>query len=118
MITFNTRELDALAAGFARLGATAPPMVATATKATVFGIEADGRALAPVDTGYLRGSISSEFQGGAAAFVGITGPTANYGRYVEEGTSRMGGQPYMTPAAERRMPSYLAAIESIIGRQP
>ncbi len=117
-ITFDTRERDRRAAQFEALAATAPALVVAATKATVLGIEADAKALAAVDTGYMRGSISSEFRGSGASFYGVVGPSASYARYVEEGTSRMAAQPFMRPATDRRIPGYVAALEAIAGRQP
>jgi len=49
---------------------------------------------APVDTGFLRSSISAEINGLEAEW----GPTASYGIYVEHGTSRMAGQAVMGPS--------------------
>jgi HK97 gp10 family phage protein len=60
---------------------------------------------APVDTGFLRSSITvSAADGGQLAPGALTaqvGPEAAYGAFVEFGTSRSGAQPYMTPAAEQ-----------------
>lgn len=78
---------------------------------TAHDIEADAKAIVPVDTGFLKNSISSDI-GDLSA---VIGPTANYGRYVEEGTSRMGPQPYMRPAYDRRKESLVQALEQIIG---
>ena len=59
----------------------------------------------PVDTGFLRSSITvGDPNGGSLrpnALAAQVGPEANYGGYVEFGTSRAGAQPYMTPAAEQ-----------------
>lgn len=63
----------------------------------------DAQSLCPVDTGFLRSSITREVADLGLRIVGETGPTAHYGRYVEEGTSRMGPQPYMTPAMDRNI---------------
>jgi HK97 gp10 family phage protein len=59
---------------------------------------------APVDTGFLRSSITvgglygdTLLPGALAAQVG---PEAAYGGWVERGNGRAAPQPYMTPAAE------------------
>lgn len=67
-------------------------------------IKADSQAFAPVDTGTLRSSITYETRELTGAVVGEIGPSASYGGYVEYGTSRMGPQPYMGPAFDRRAP--------------
>lgn len=73
-----------------------------------------GRAMAnaPVDTGYLRSSIVSENVGDLEAEIG---PTANYGGYVEEGTSRMSAQPYMSPALDAVAPAFAQAVAQAAG---
>lgn len=80
-----------------------------ALQKTARDIEADAKTLAPVDTGNLRSSIGVDF-GDLSA---IIGPGANYGIYVEFGTSRMGPQPYLFPALERRAPGFMKAMEQI-----
>lgn len=77
---------------------------------TAHDIEADAKALCPVDTGYLRSSISTDI-GGMEAEIG---PTAAYGAFQEFGTSRMAPHPYMMPAADRRTPEMEDAIASLI----
>jgi HK97 gp10 family phage protein len=95
--------------------ALAPDVVAErvsqAIAKTAFDIEADGKALCPVDTGFLRSSISSTI----APLEAEIGPTADYGAYVEYGTSRAGPQPYMTPSFDRRSSSLVSAIEQAGG---
>lgn len=62
-------------------------------------VESDAKGLAPVRTGELRDSIDvkeatpSDLEG--AVFVG-----ADYGVYVEHGTSKMSAQPFLFPATE------------------
>ena len=59
----------------------------------------------PVDTGFLRSSITvGSPEGGAlqqGALSAQVGPEAAYGGFVEFGTTNAGAQPYMTPAAEQ-----------------
>lgn len=111
-------DLDGLALDMddagSRLGVAADKLVRSATLRT----EALGKARAPVDTGFLRTSITSEFDGGpgSARIVGETGPEANYAHFVEGGTSRMAPQPFMGPAADVVEPQFYAAAEQIAGR--
>jgi HK97 gp10 family phage protein len=63
--------------------------------------------LVPTDTSNLKNSISVGRPGQGkdslqpGDLTAEVGPTAEYGAYVEFGTSRMGAQPYMTPASEK-----------------
>lgn len=91
-----------------RVGAAAAVVV----RRTAAAIEATAKTLAPVDTGYLRGSIGSDITGDGrhGRMTAVIGPTANYGAYVEFGTSRAGPQPYMIPAAAHHEQAYLDAL--------
>jgi HK97 gp10 family phage protein len=92
--------------------------VAAVVRKTAHDIEATAKVLAPVDTGNLRGSISTTITGDGrfGSISAEIGPTASYGIFVETGTSRMGPQPYMNPAADRHGPQMDAAILAIIGQ--
>jgi HK97 gp10 family phage protein len=61
--------------------------------------------LVPVDTGFLRSSITVGSPDGGSLAPGAlsaqVGPEAAYGGFVEFGTSQSGAQPYMTPASEQ-----------------
>jgi len=77
-------------------------------------IQAAGQARAPVDTGFLKNSITSQVRS-AGGSVGIgfaieVGPTAEYGGFVENGTSTMGPQPYMGPAFDVVVPGIVSAL--------
>lgn len=78
---------------------------------TARDIEADAKAIVAVDTGNLKNSIGSDID----ALSAVVGPTADYGLYVEEGTSRMGPQPYMRPAFDGRKEGFVQALEQIVG---
>jgi HK97 gp10 family phage protein len=85
----------------------------TVRKAT-FETESGGKQRAAVLTGFMRNSITSDFQGSNAdVAVGTTGPEAEYAPYVEHGTSRQAPQPFMGPAADEVEPTFYAALESI-----
>lgn len=76
--------------------------------------ESGGKVRAPVLTGFLRSTITSDFQGSNRDLAqGETGPEANYGWWVEGGTERQAPQPYMGPAADAVEPTFYAAIEAI-----
>jgi len=67
------------------------------------GIFVEGEAIVrtPVDTGNLRNSLTHKVNESENS-VSI-GTNVEYAVYVEKGTSRQQGQPYLTPAAEENM---------------
>lgn len=65
--------------------------------AAAFSIEGQAKIHAPVDTGFLRSSILAQHAGELAYRVSVY---AEYGAYVELGTSRAAAQPYLAPAVE------------------
>lgn len=84
-------------------------------KSLVDGVAA-AKNRVPVDTGNLKGSIGhSDLRtvGSAGSISGEFGPTAEYGPYVELGTSRMAPQPYMGPAADYIAPSFEQAMAQL-----
>lgn len=78
-------------------------------------VETFAKALAPVDTGLLRNSISTDMvnDGRFASVTAEIGPTANHGSFVELGTSRQAPQPYMFPAGDRVEPIFVAAMQAL-----
>lgn len=99
-------------------------------------VQAAAQAGVVVDTGYLKSSIYTHTADGSTYGQGIKGAGpgrellpdvgapendqtgfvgvgANYGVYVEFGTSKMAAQPYLVPAAEQVGPSYQAAWEKL-----
>lgn len=79
---------------------------------TAFDIQADAQSVVPVDTGNLKNSIGVTMISRLAAEIG---PTADYGIYVEYGTSTQAPQPYMTPASDRNEPIFNSAVEMLGG---
>lgn len=112
-VRFDTSQVRKLEADLTTAPVRTIRKATSAVRKTVFDIEGDGKVFAPVDTGNLKNSISSEFHRGGLA--GETGPTAEYGHFVEEGTSRMAPQPYMSPAADRREPGFVKAMGQLAG---
>lgn len=115
------KELRGISRQLAAAGPKAEALTAAVVVKSLIGIESDGKRFCPVDTGFLKNSISREitadtFRGSGGAFGGEVGPTAHYGAYVEYGTSRMGPEPYMGPAFDRWAPQFVAAMEQIPGK--
>lgn len=114
----DTRELDRIAKGI-------KGNRADVLKAIGFEVEASAKKDAPYDTGALSNSIytvtseESGFQEAVSSAQGKNedietveipspdentvrvGPGVNYGVFVELGTSKMAGRPYLFPAVEK-----------------
>lgn len=84
-------------------------------RSSTLACEALGKGRAPVRTGHLKGSITSEFAQSATTARGETGPEAKYGHFVEHGTRHMAPQPYMGPAADIVEPAFYAGAAAIAG---
>lgn len=101
-----------------RVGAQA----AAALKKTAYDIEADAKALiislGAVDTGNLLNSVTTSISGDGrhGSMTAEVGPTAEYGIYVHEGTSRMGARPFLTTAFDSRAPLLEKAIAQLAER--
>lgn len=117
--------------------------ISQVVRKTAFDIEAHAKAIAPVDTGNLKNTISTDIAGdGLSAEVTAN---ADYAAHVEYGTRphvirprnasmlafKVGGvtvfakevnhpgtaaQPFMTPAAERARPAFHAAVKQAVER--
>jgi HK97 gp10 family phage protein len=67
-----------------------------AVSQSAYLLEAQAKALAPVQTGYLRESIKTHIKDGGLSAEVIS--HAEYSLFVEYGTSKQEAQQYMTPA--------------------
>lgn len=107
--------LRALSADLTTAGREVGNRARAVVRKTAYDIEASAKALAPVDTGNLKGSIShSDLRiGNTGTLVAEIGPTANYGVFLEQGTSRMAAQPFMGPAADRHTPGFEQAMQQL-----
>lgn len=114
MADFDFSEIARLEVALDKATAKTQTMVKAAAKKTGLDTVTAAQALVPVDTGNLKNSIGVDFDSDDYGFE--AGATANYGGYVEFGTSRMAPQPYLGPAFERTSEQFVKAIESIGGR--
>jgi HK97 gp10 family phage protein len=96
-------------------GKVGPRAQVVVRKSLIDGVAA-AKNKVPVDTGNLKGSIGhSDLRtvGQTGTIGGEFGPTAEYGPYVELGTSRMAPQPYMAPAADLITPGFEQAMAQL-----
>lgn len=112
----DVSEVNQLAADLGKVGPELIGMVRVLVQKSCADTKREAQAFAPVDTGYLRSSISFETHATKSGAWGEVGPTANYGRFVEYGTSRMAPQAYMGPSFDRNAALYVKACEEIGGK--
>jgi HK97 gp10 family phage protein len=107
--------LNTLAVDLSMSGARAGARAALVVRKTTADIERDAQAFAPVDTGNLRNSIGHDITGDgrSGAIESEIGPTADYGAYVEFGTSQHGPAAYMGPAFDRHTADFEKALGQI-----
>ncbi|WP_248582598.1 HK97-gp10 family putative phage morphogenesis protein [Nocardioides sp. InS609-2] len=115
-VALDVSELRALGFRLQAASGTIGALTAAAVRKTAFDIEADAKALAPVDTGNLKNSITTTLTGDGrtGSMSAEIGPTAEYGVFQEYGTSTQPGKAYMGPAFDRRAPGLDAAIGQIL----
>ena len=82
-------------------------------RASTLQTEALGKANAPVLTGFLRSSFTTEFKRGPNSSRGETGPEAEYSGFVHDGTSRQAPNPFLDRAADVVEPQLYAAAEAL-----
>jgi len=93
-----------------RIAAQLPEAVSAIIRKAAFDVEANAKAVVPVDTGKLKNSITCEFPSPTKA---IIAPHTDYAAYVEFGTRRQRAKPYMRPAAENVAPAFFAAMQRL-----
>ncbi len=109
-------DFDALADDMDGAGDKLDRDMRTLVRASTLRTEHLGRAGAPVRTGHLRSSVTSEFDSGPSQITGTTGPTASYSHFVHNGTSRQAPNPFMDRAADVVEPQFYGAAEMLAGQ--
>jgi len=101
-VTLDTSVLD-------RIIAQMRPKAARIVETHGLAIASEAAQLAPVDTGALRNSITSESQmTGELTFTVSDG--VEYGVFQELGTYKMAAQPFLVPAVEHWSQKFLDAF--------
>ena len=116
-ISIDVSQARALGSRVATAGGRIGAKGSAILRRTAYAIEADAKALAPVDTGALRESISTTLTGDGrhGGMTAEIGPTVDYGIFQEYGTSTQPGQPYMGPAYDRNVDGFTAAVAALGG---
>lgn len=116
MIRGDASEVYALALHLERASGQVGGGVASELRKAGQEVEKDAKSLAPVDTGALRDSISTNAEGdGRFALMTVeVGPTVDYARLVEYGTSDTSPQPFMRPAFEKATSKLEVELDRIV----
>ena len=114
-VSVDASQVKALSGALERSAGAVGARTAAAIRKTAHDIEADAKGLSPVDTGFLRNSISTTISGDGrfGEITAVIGPTAEYGIYQELGTSKMPAHPYLAPAFDRRIGGLQRALGMI-----
>lgn len=117
-IEMDISQVVGYSARLRRASGSVGKTASAALRKTALDIEGDAKILAPVDTGNLMNSISTTITGDGrrGQMSAEVGPTAEYGIYVHEGTSRMAGRPFLADAFDRRIPMFEEAVRQIAER--
>ena len=85
--------------------------VSKLVKDTLYNIEKDAKRDCPVDTGRLRGSITTNI---ISTYSGETGTNVEYADYVNSGTRYQQAQPYFDSAVEKNEEKFNEKLDKII----
>ena len=94
------KGLDSLMRKLDSMGGNVLDALEKATKQTSLAAQTDARDNAPVDTGNLKQSISTEHERSTEAATSTVYTNVEYGLYQEMGTVNMPAHPFMVPAAK------------------
>lgn len=115
MIQFDASDFASLAVSFDAEKASIGSRVEAVVRAGAARIESGAKTRAPVDTGFLRGSIGYDVTVADTFVEAVIGPTADYAAFVELGTSRMAPQPFMGPSFDAEIDGIRHALEAAAG---
>ena len=93
MATDGSAEFELIARNLNNASREVMPRARGAMKKALGDIASGAKNRAPVDTGALRNSITTQTQGNRDYARGEVGPTVHYGGSVVRGTSRARAQP-------------------------
>ena len=113
MATDGSAEFELIARNLNNASRQVMPKARQAMKKALGDIASGAKNRAPVDTGALRNSVTTQTQGNRDYARGEVGPTVHYGGFVERGTSRTRAQPYLRPATDAVLPGYEQALGQI-----
>lgn len=115
-VDIDTSDLMALSVELGEAATRAGAKVDVVVRRSAARVEGEAKMFCPVDTGNLRSSIFTTVAGdGRSGSVTATiGPSAEYGGYVEYGTSRMPPHAYLGPALDRSAPDFIAGLAKAV----
>lgn len=111
----NITSVEGVYADLAKAGPQAVERAKVIIKKVALDIERNAKVIVPVDTGNLKNSIGhSDMRVLSAAHLYVeVGPTANYGQYVELGTSTQAPQAFMGPSLDRFSGTFEQAVAQL-----
>ena len=113
MATDGSAEFELIARNLNNASRQVMPKARQAMKKALGDIASGAKNRAPVDTGALRNSITTQTQGNRDYARGEVGPTVHYGGFVERGTSRTRAELYLRPSTDAVLPGYEQALGQI-----
>lgn len=108
-VSIDLSEVHELARDLQRNADEVPAKAQRVVAAGGYRVAARAQAIAPVDTGALKSSISVDV--GSLSFE--AGPSIEYGVYQELGTSEMPPQPFLGPAFDQELPGIEGALAAV-----
>lgn len=82
---------------------------------TAIKVERDSKNLSPVDTGKLRGSITTDTKRSSTSITSEIGTDVEYSEIVEYGAINQRAQPYLIPSFDRNTAKLENTIKNILG---
>lgn len=93
--------LSSLQAKFTKLDPVTYAAMSRGVQLAGLKVEGDAKNVVPVDTGALKGSITTGGSSSANSVTATVGSSLEYAPYVELGTSKNRAQPYLQPSLQR-----------------